>query len=338
MRPTTPGDRPKKGRDELASLNEDLRRTNYMAQLVLAQQAWREVQIDQVREHLQVAEPRRPGDPDLRGFEWYYLLRLCDASARTLRGHNGRVFGLAFSPDGRRLVSAGSDDRTFKIWDVNSGQLIRSQLGWSDGLICVAYSPDGRRIATGGGSDNNVQLWEADSGSLMRHPARARRRGYDRWRSAPTVTTWPPPRGRDDQALGARTGREVGTLRGHSRAINRLVYSPDGQRLASASHDGTVKLWDAASGALVRTLNAHGSGAWGVAFSPDGRRLASCGSDATVRLWDAVSGQELLALSGHAGPVHTVAYSSDGRRVASSSVDGTVRLWDCQLGSEHYRP
>ena len=115
-----------KGRDELASLNEDLRRTNYVAQMGLAQQAWREAQMDQVREHLQVAEPRRPGDPDLRGFEWYYLRRLCDASTRTLRGHTGMVTCVAYSPDGRRVVSAGIADATFKIWDVGSGQLIRS--------------------------------------------------------------------------------------------------------------------------------------------------------------------------------------------------------------------
>ena len=72
-----------KGRDELASLNEDLRRTNYVAQMGLAQQAWREAQMDQVRGHLQVTEPRRPGDTDLRGFEWYYL----HGSATQVPGH-----------------------------------------------------------------------------------------------------------------------------------------------------------------------------------------------------------------------------------------------------------
>ena len=95
-----------KGRDELASLNQDLRRTNYVAQMGLAQEAWREAQMDEVREHLRSAEPRRPGDPDLRGFEWYYLRRLCDASTRTLRGHSGMVTCVAYSPDGRWLVSA----------------------------------------------------------------------------------------------------------------------------------------------------------------------------------------------------------------------------------------
>ncbi len=321
-----------KGRDELASLNQDLRRTNYVAQMGLAQQAWREAQMDQVREHLKAAEPQRPGDPDLSGFEWYYLRRLCDASTRTLRGHSGMVTCVAYSPDGRRVVSAGMVDATFKVWDVGSSQLIRSQSGESDSVICAAYSPDGRRIATGGGNDNCVRVWDAASGALF-----LTLRGHTA--VVPSVA-FSPDGGRlasasSDETIklwDAETGREVRTLRGHSKGINRLAFSPDGQRLASASHDGTIKLWGAASGTLDRTLSAHRNGAWGVAYSPDGRRVASCGSDAAVRLWDAASGQELLTLSGHRAAVHTVAYSPDGRRLASSSVDGTARLWDASSG------
>ncbi len=90
-----------KGRDELASLNEDLRRTNYVAQIGLAQQAWREAQMDQVREHLQVTEPRRPGDTDLRGFEWYYLR----GSATRVPG---RCAGTRARSGGWRLVPTGA--------------------------------------------------------------------------------------------------------------------------------------------------------------------------------------------------------------------------------------
>ncbi len=147
----------------------------------LAQQALRESQIDQVREHLQAAEPARPGDPDLRGFEWYYLRRFCDAATPTLRGHTGIVLGLAFSPDGRRVVSAGYSDGSVKTWDVGSGRLIRSHAGPPRALFCVAYSPDGRHIASGGGGDNSVHIWDAASGALVRtlrgHAALGRVRG-----------------------------------------------------------------------------------------------------------------------------------------------------------------
>jgi WD40 repeat protein/serine/threonine protein kinase len=320
---------------EARRANEEKLRSDqrlYVAEMGLAQQAWRESQTDQVREHLQAVVPGRPDDADLRGFEWYYLRRLCEATTRTLRGHTGAIWGLAFSPDGRRVVSAGNGDGTVKIWDVGTGELIGSLAGPMDGVVCVAYSPDGRRIASADGSHATVRLWDAASGALFRtlrghgdqvvsvvfspDSSRCASAGSDE-----TIKIW-----------DAETGRELRTLRGHSRGINRLAYSADGQRLASASHDGTVKLWDAENGVEIRTLNAHPNGAWGVALSSDGRRVATSGNDKIVRIWDAESGQELLALSGHGGTVHTVAFSPDGRRLASSSIDGTARLWDASSG------
>jgi WD40 repeat protein len=108
-----------------------------------------------------------------------------------------------------------------------------------------------------------------------------------------------------------------------------VSFSPDGQRLATASMD-TVKLWDAASGQLLSTLKGN-QGLKSVSFSPDGQRLAAAGMDRTVKLWDAAGGQELRTLKGHDNMVVSVSFSSDGQRLASASWDGTVKLWDVAI-------
>jgi len=117
------------------------------------------------------------------------------------------------------------------------------------------------------------------------------------------------------------------TLRGHSRAVKGVAFSPDGQRLATASWDGTAKVWDTESGNELLTLRGHSLAVNGVAFSPDGKRLATASYDQTAKVWDAASGQELLTLKGHDSFVKSVAWSPDGKRLATASDDGTVQVY-----------
>ena len=124
----------------------------------------------------------------------------------------------------------------------------------------------------------------------------------------------------------AATAQETLTIKGHTRPVRSVVFSPDGPRLASASMDQTVKVWNPSTGKEIRTLTGLVNS---VAFSPDGKRLAACGVDGTVKVWEAAVGQESLTIR-EGNPFQSVAFSPDGKRLASASFDATVKVWDAR--------
>ncbi|MFF7636191.1 helix-turn-helix domain-containing protein [Kitasatospora sp. NPDC008050] len=128
--------------------------------------------------------------------------------------------------------------------------------------------------------------------------------------------------------LSTQSQAFAGRLFGHAGPVNAVAFSPDSSRLATASSDGTVKIWSAADRRLDTTLTGHGGPVRAVAFAPDGRTIASGSSDGTVRLWDLPGRLLPVTLFGNGGAVRAVAFSPDGRTLASAGADRTVRLWD----------
>jgi WD40 repeat protein len=122
------------------------------------------------------------------------------------------------------------------------------------------------------------------------------------------------------------------TLAISTRSVNSIAFSPDGRYLATASQDGTARVWDAAFGQLKFTLSGHLGAVTSVAFSPDGRVLATTSRDRTAKVWNTASGQAILTISGHTRLITSVAFSSDGRYLATASLDSTARVWEVASG------
>ena len=133
--------------------------------------------------------------------------------------------------------------------------------------------------------------------------------------------------------LNGTCHRETMTIRPGSNSLRSVAWTPDGRRLAVASDDGDVTIWDATTGRELARVRAHARGATAVAWNSDGTRLASGGEDAIIRIWDAASFNSVSTLRGHRDMVLCLAWSRDGEWLASGSQDGSVRIWDLASGS-----
>lgn len=128
--------------------------------------------------------------------------------------------------------------------------------------------------------------------------------------------------------------RCVQTLTDHVHWVFGVAISPDGQTLATCSHDKTTKIWELSTGKLLRTLKGHSGWVRSVAFSPDGETIASSSEDKTIQIWQLSTGKLLHTLTGHSGPVYAISFSPDGRTLASCSYDKTIKLWNLETGKK----
>ncbi|HEV3257671.1 MAG TPA: protein kinase [Gemmataceae bacterium] len=309
-------------------------RNAYVADVNLAQQAWESNNVARALELLERQRPQ-PGQVDLRGFDWYYLWRLCHEERLIVPAYKTYVRFVTYAPDGKTLASVG-DDRQVKLWDPLTGTE-KATLAIEDAPVyCLAFDPAGRTLALGmqGGT------------IILREAATGRKLATLQADAGPVLALAYSPSDRKTLATGGMDttvklwtvtkagGTRRMTLKGHKMPITSVAFSADGKLLATGSGDSAVKLWDVATGKLRHTFEGHTYGVTSVALAPDGKTVASGSGDDTVKLWDLDSGRPRATLEGHTGRVSCVAFRADGAVLASGSDDRAVKLWDAARGQE----
>jgi WD40 repeat protein len=265
-------------------------------------------------------------------------------------GGNFRAAWVVFAPDGKTLAwggdqdGMGNEDPFVHLADAASGDQVLALAGHKGRVAHAAFAPDGKLLASAGG-DGTLRLWDVAAGGEV---------GRLETRDGPAVRVAFSPDGKTLAACGQaqRWLRlwEVGSrkeqlsvrLAGKQEGFSAVLFSPDGKALITGHDDGTVRTWDARTGAPLRRFRAHPGAVSALALSPDGKVLASSANVHTtgefaVRLWDAATGRPLLDAPGPQQGIAGVTFSPDGRLLAAASWEGAIHLADATSGKVRCR-
>ena len=324
---------------ELHNQSLELQRQVYVQNVRLAYEARQIFDVGEFDERLADARSAST-EVDLRGIEWYYLQRLSRVEQQDLWHDDEPLYYVSFSHDGRYAVATGASGRA-AVFDAATGAMLSTlpphhaeqpqEVNDSQGqklqeINSASFSPDGTRLATAG-DDGRVRIWdwrrrelldtiEGPGGKLYvaaYHPQRPLLavcgEAYDAWIIDP------------ESELSFRA------LTGHTLAIESLEFSADGELLATASSDGTARVWRVADWSEVAAIDPGRGRLSSVSFSPDGQRLAIGEVNGDVLVWNLETNR--LEFEGrHLDGVQGVDFSADGRRLAACDRGGTLRIWE----------
>jgi WD40 repeat protein/serine/threonine protein kinase len=305
----------------------------YSSRINLAYRNWQDCEMDRMEELLKSLIPQ-PGKEDLRGFEWRYLTNLLHPEARIFNS-GAQVRAVALSPDEPVAATAGCDvvpssvlanslaistaptnQMKITLWDIQSGNSIRTLPGHYGLVNSLAFSPDGKLLASGG-MDRSLQIWRVADGERVLN--------FSDTHDEVSCVAFSP----DSKLVALGAGRPRAGFGGD-------IYT----RFTEESHmQSEILLVEAASGKLVRKLEGHTNGVWGLCFSHDGSFLASVGDDAQIKIWDVASGRLKQKCQTTKKSVLCVAVSPDGKTIAAGDI-GYLTIWqpatdslqDCQTG------
>ncbi|HLP87471.1 MAG TPA: serine/threonine-protein kinase [Nostocaceae cyanobacterium] len=250
--------------------------------------------------------------------------------------HNQPVTSVAFSPDGQVFASA-SDDKTIKLWQVDNLQEIRIFTGHNHFVKSISFSPDGLILASGSW-DKTIKIWDVKTGvelcNLAGHQLKVNTVAFSpqgnilaSGSSDRTIRLWQLQNFTNLEEKNHPCMRLQGILSDHTWAVLAVAFSPDGQILATGSHDNTIKLWDVNTGQLISTLLGHSWSVVALAFTDDGKNLISASWDQTIKIWQLSAKTEIATLSGHTDSVNTIAVNPVDQLIISGSRDKSIKIW-----------
>ncbi len=339
------------------------RKLLYAAQMNMAQQNWEYFNVERVLETLRLHIPK-PGQEDLRGFEWYYLWQLCHNEQKSLT-FDRAVFRAGFSPNGKLLASA-STDKSLQLWDSTTNQELasfpnnsrqqsdfdfsadgsliaftsdsqtvklietatrkelRSFIAKEMSIYAVALSPDARFLAALS-TDGIIKIWSVNSAKeIFPLEPLAATAGAFAGLEFSHDGKWLASCSVGCKVWNAQTGRLHLNLRA-GKSAGRISFSPDSKLLVVPGVPITA--FEVATGKEVASLTTHLDFVFGTAYSSDGKFLATAGRDQLVKIWDTTSWRELATIKGHSNAITSVAFSPDNQTLLTASVDKTVKFW-----------
>ena len=290
---------------------------------------------------------------------------------KSIKAHSLGTRGVAISPDGKQLASAGGD-RTVKVWDVKTGENIRIFAGHDDVVHSVDFSPDGSQVLSAS-SDESAVLWNLVGNE------RCTFRGHYRALNAAAFssdgkrivtasddqtirivnasthsslvhkahqgTVWvidDSPDGSLVASAGedgfvvltdAATGIPVDSKLAHPEAVLTLAFLHDGS-LATGCADGKLRIWDLETHTVKHTVVAHGDYIWDVSVAPDGLSIVTAGEEHVAKQWNTSTWKLMQEFAGHESGMGSARFSPDGTKLLTAGDDETVRLWDVKSGNQ----
>jgi WD40 repeat protein len=256
---------------------------------------------------------------------------------RTLRGHKSMVISLCFSRDGKYLATGGVDGKVI-VWEVESGTMIRTFTfpDEKEAIFSLDFSSDGKMLAAAiwGGY---IIIWDMTTGNRLRAIRPHGGNGCYQVRFTPNGVYFISA-GLDMKLklIEIDTGEEIRSFIGHTdqSLIHSINFNSEGDKFITSGGDGTIRVWDMASGLQVKRIRAHAGGAYSAKFDPSEKYIISGGDDFLVKLWDARTGEKVSEFAGHNGGVGDVNITSDLKHIISGSRDGSIRIWNAESKKE----